>query len=365
MRLHLRGVAGCLALALTLACAARPVLPDPGPPPGAAVPTGPAASSPAPRCQGPDAPPQCWCSAATLPATERRRGVGLTGPLSELSEQFRGAHAAARARMCARLQTAALVIRYSVGTVEVDRNGQAVVPPTSIYTPYVHVLKAVTHAVFLASLLADEPPGAPRREHLAATLRELDSAVKLFGEARQPVASLLSAAERARQVAILTQTRSYLGSLLQDQALPPQARVDFIKAVRPLIAADLRDAARATLRKLDETIKGARAVIDRDNPHAWESVVVVANASHQSRAGELAVQYFARLLGETLGEGARQEKRLVVLESVNQAADQRGVLAAHFVDREHAERIFGEPDRLQWDVLAEGGSLLNELLPPR
>ena len=92
---------------------------------------------------------------------------------------------------------------------------------------------------------------------------------------------------------------------------------------------------------------------------------MVANASHQSRARELAVQYFERMLGETIGEGARHEKRLVVLESVNKAADQRGLLAAHYVDREHAELFFGDPDRLQWDVLADGGSLLTELLPTK
>lgn len=364
IRLYLLGVAGCLSLA----CATRPVpvpltLGAAGPASQAApVQAAAAAGAREERCRQTPALPECFCSAPKLAATERQRGVGIMGPLSELSEQFRSSHAAARARMCARLQSAAIVIRYSLGTVEVHRNGQVLVPPTSIYTPYVHVLKAVAHAAFLASLLFDEPPGPLRQEHVAATEHAVAEARQLLSQARDPVVRLLAAAERERQLAILAQTQSFLSGL-QKSEQTPRGRADFIKGVRPLVSADLRDAARATLVKLDETIKGARAMVDRDDPRAWESVIVVANASHQSRARELAVQYFERMLGETIGEGARHEKRLVILESVNKAADQRGLLAAHYVDREHAELFFGDPDRLQWDVLADGGSLLPELLP--
>ncbi len=365
-RLFLLAVAGCLSLA----CATRP-LPLPALPAAAAslsqaAPGQPAAPAGAreDRCRQTPAPPECFCSAPKLPATERQRGVGIMGPLSALSEQFRSAHAAARARMCARLQSAALVIVYSHGTVEVDRNGQRLVPPTSIYTPYVHVLKAVTHAAFLASLLFDEPPGPLRQQHLAATQHEIAAVRQLFSEAQEPTVRLLPAAERERQLAILLQTQSFLAGLQKGEQTP-RGRADFIKGVRPLIGADLRDAARATLVKLDETIKGARALVERQDPRAWESVLVVANASHQSRARELAVQYFERMLSETIGEGARHENRLVILEGVDKAADERGLLAAHYVDREHAELIFGDPERLQWDVLADGGSLLAELLPSK
>lgn len=356
IRLYLLGAAGCLALA----CATRPASLPTAAPLSQAAPVPPAAGAREDRCRQAPAAPECFCSAPKQPATERQRGIGIMGPLSELSEQFRSAHAAARARMCARLQSSSVVIRYSLGTVEVHRNGQVLVPPTSIYTPYVHVLKAVAHAPFLASLVFDEPPGPLRQEHLAAAEREVAAARQLLSEAREPVVRLLAAAERERQLAILAQTQSFLTSLHKSE--PPRARADFIKSIRPLIGANLRDAARATLGKLDETIKGARALSEKEDPRAWDSVTVVANASHQSRARELAVQYFERMLGETIGEGARHEKRLVVLESVNKAADQRGLLAAHYVDREHAEIFFGDPDRLQWDVLADGGSLLNELL---
>ena len=357
IRLYLLGAAGCLALA----CATRPASLPTAAPLSQAAPVPPAAGAREDRCRQAPAAPECFCSAPKQPATERQRGIGIMGPLSELSEQFRSAHAAARARMCARLQSSSVVIRYSLGTVEVHRNGQVLVPPTSIYTPYVHVLKAVAHTPFLASLVFDEPPGPLRQEHLAAAEREVAAARQLLSEAREPVVRLLSAAERERQLAILAQTQSFLTSLHKSEP-PPRARADFIKSIRPLISANLRDAARATLVKLDETIKGARALSEKEDPRAWDSVTVVANASHQSRARELAVQYFERMLGETIGEGARHEKRLVVLESVNKAADQRGLLAAHYVDREHAEIFFGDPDRLQWDVLADGGSLLNELL---
>jgi hypothetical protein len=51
------------------------------------------------------------------------------------------------------------------------------------------------------------------------------------------------------------------------------------------------------------------------------------------------------------------------VENQPSAADQRGALAAHEVDREHASAIFGDADRLQSDVMADTGGILDRLFP--
>jgi hypothetical protein len=131
--------------------------------------------------------------------------------------------------------------------------------------------------------------------------------------------------------------------------------------------ADLKSASDRAHSATENLPRGAKCAEEKPPPcriRGWASLLVVAVVAHQARAREIAVQYFERRLGETAGEDASGEDRLVVLESRFQAADQRGGLAAHQVDRRHSLPIFGEADRMQSDVLADSGGLLDRLLPP-
>ena len=76
---------------------------------------------------------------------------------------------------CGKLASHQLVIRYAFGTVEARWNGTDLGRPVSLFTPYVHALKAVSHAVFLAALLFDEPSGVARDAHLAAAVRDIEA----------------------------------------------------------------------------------------------------------------------------------------------------------------------------------------------
>ncbi len=55
---------------------------------------------------------------------------------------------------------------------------------------------------------------------------------------------------------------------------------------------------------------------------------------------------------------------MVVSEGVFQPPDQYGLLATHVVDQRGGALVFGDPLRLQWDVLADHGGALDTLLPP-
>jgi hypothetical protein len=303
-----------------------------------------------------------WCTAPGAPATEGPQGV--SGPLSELSGRFRESHQRARAQACRRLASHRLVIRYAFGTIEARWNGEDLGPPVSLFTPHVHALKAVSHAVFLAALLFDEPPGAARDEHLGAALRTIEAVRLNLDNPSTPEAKLFSPHEIPGQVRILTLTSAALRALRQGRSSERERR-HYFTAVRPLVHDDVRSASVAVLTLLHQTVEGYKHQVEAKDPGAWASLVVVATVAHQARAREIAIQYFERRLDEQASEGASGEDHLVVLEGQPAPADQRGGLAAHEVDRRFAVPIFGDPNRLQSDVLADSGGLLDRLVPAR
>jgi hypothetical protein len=294
------------------------------------------------------------------PSTEKDQG--LSGALSELSARFREAHQRARAQACRQLATHELVIRYAFGSIEARWRGRDLGPPVPLFTPHVHALKAVSHAVFIAALLFDEPAGAERAGHLAAALRDVEALRAQLGDPSTPAAKLFPPDELPRQIGILTRTGAALRALV-DGRFSDSARRDYFTAVRVPLEENLRSASASVLTALHESVERYKRQVDAEDPRGWASLLVVAVVAHQARAREIAVQYFERRLGEAAGEGASGEDHLVVLESRFQAADQRGGLAAHQVDRRYSLPIFGEADRLQSDVLADSGGLLDRLLP--
>jgi hypothetical protein len=292
------------------------------------------------------------------------KALGISGPLFQLNERFREAHRRARVQACRELASHSLVIRYAFGTIEARWNGHSLGPRVSLFTPYVHALKAVSHAVLLAALLFDEPAGAERDKHVTATLRDIEALRRDLREPSTQAATLFPPDEVSRQVEILALTAAGLRAL-RDGRSSESAQRDYFTAVRKPLNDNLRNASAAVLTLLHQTVEEYKRAVDAKDPKAWGSLVVVAAVAHQARAREIAVQYFERRLGERASEGASGEDRLVVVESQLRAADQRGGLAAHEVDRRYALAVFRKPNRLQWDVLADSGGLLEKLLPSR
>jgi hypothetical protein len=314
-----------------------------------------------------------WCVAEVANATEKNKDLiaqlppqeaqGISGAVSDVSALFREAHQRARAEECRRLATARLVIRYSFGTIEARFNGTDLGPRVFFYSGYVHALKSISHAVFLAALLFREANGPERDSHVAKALQGLEGLRGELQKSDSSTARLIPPDEISGQMSILTSTMAALRRF-QTGKLDEAAQHQYFDSVRPLLNENLIRASRAVLRKLHETVAHYKSQVDAQDPAAWKSVVVVAAVSHQSRSREIGVQYFERLVGETMSEGASRENRLVVVEASFKAAEQRGALAAHDVDREHASWIFNDPSRLQWDVMADSGGLIDAMLPP-
>src|SRR5262249_50307436 len=135
----------------------------------------------------------------------------------------------------------------------------------------------------------------------------------------------------------------------------------YFGAVRDDLVENLRSISASLVRNLHKQVQAIREAVSKRDPSAWNGVIVVVGVMHQARAREIGIQYFERLLEEPIGEGARNERRLIVAENRTTAPAQYGLLSAHLVDQSAATLIFGDPLRLQYDVLADDGGALESL----
>jgi hypothetical protein len=298
-----------------------------------------------------DTPPatSTWCVAEPLRSAEGAAGV--EGPLAELNVQFLQAHARARAHQCMDLGTNRLVLRYSFGLFEARFRGQEIAR-TSVLPKEYHPVKDVSHAVFLSALLFSEAPGAERDQHITLALAALDSALRELRDPSSLTATLLPPSLHQRELRLLQQTRDALAKFSHAR-LGPDAQEVYFASVRSDVQSNLRDVAAASLRTLHGAVESTRSKVAELDPKAWDSVLIVVGVMHQARAREIGIQYFERLLDERVGEGARNERRLVVAEHVTVPSEQMGLLSAHLVDQEGAAAIFGDRLRLQWDALGD------------
>lgn len=289
-----------------------------------------------------------WCPAdASGPTPSTHDGVG---PLADLNLEFLQAHARARAQACAQLEETGLVLRYSFGLLEARFRGKEVTRTYVLPTEY-HPVKDVSHAVFLAALLFAEPPGGERDRHVLQTLASLDAAITQLRDPSSPTARLLPEKFHEREMRLLVRTRGAVANFSGGRL--PADGSGYFESVRGDVQDNLRDIATASLHGLHAAVESTRVEVAKIDPTAWDSALVVVAVMHQARAREIGIQYFERLLHETAGEGARNERRLVVAEYMTTPAEQLGLLSAHLVDQRGATEIFGDPLRLQWDALGD------------
>ena len=86
---------------------------------------------------------------------------------------------------------------------------------------------------------------------------------------------------------------------------------------------------------------------------AWSQAVIVIATDHQSRAEEVATQYFEHLFHERASEGALGESRIVILESSGPNDSAIQGMASHLYDQRLSVLLFDDPTFLQGDVLGK------------
>jgi hypothetical protein len=85
---------------------------------------------------------------------------------------------------------------------------------------------------------------------------------------------------------------------------------------------------------------------------------VIVVGAHMAREGEIAMQYFEKLLGE------REGLRLVFAEGLWDEASELQLLATHLLDASVGESFFGDPLRMHRDLLSDAATQVLAAPPP-
>jgi hypothetical protein len=282
------------------------------------------ASVPAPRAPG-------TSSANAAPAAKE-----VVDPLRRANGDFHKKYAAARAREQATLGVSRpyltladqkLVLRYEGKTEE-----------RSVSSARFDAVKHASHVPItaLSAILAGEDVNA--LHDLAERLREAESAIAAanLGDVQDAARAVVRASVELLEKA---QVKGPSEAELHEFGL--RTRADTTKL--------LQAGCDASLVTLDAAARQLRPLAG----DAWSQAVVVIATDHQSRAEEVAVQYFEHLFHERAKEGALGESRIVIDESIGPNDGVMQAMASHLYDQRLSVLLFDDATFLQGDVLGK------------
>jgi hypothetical protein len=151
-----------------------------------------------------------------------------------------------------------------------------------------------------------------------------------------------------RQKNILAAAKQFLAKVIEQEQITTEELFGFTRRMTPMIKANIAGAAKAQLDGMHRQVMAWKKEIPADE---WKKLRVAVKGAVLARDGNLAVQYFERLL-RVEGEGMR----LVYMESYYPPTPMLTLLATRAVDRAIAIAIFGDPDRMFRDVLADAAA---------
>jgi hypothetical protein len=262
-------------------------------------------------------------------------------PLVTLNDSFRAAYRQGRAETLAHAGPVILVEGDDLVLLHDGRREAVAYMP-----PAYHQLKAVSHVpLALYVQLAPYGEGPLSDERLAALRRYRAQVVA----ARDSLAGRgFEAATLERQQKILAESLAFLDGVLDRRRADAAELTAFARKLAPLLLADAGEAARLQIDALHARTAAWRRQLGEEN---WKRLRVVVVGSAMPRRGNLAVQYYARLLGEP-GEG----RRLVYAESLWDEAKARDLLGTHLLDSAIGDAFFGDDRRMHRDLLADAAA---------
>lgn len=280
--------------------------------------------------------------------------------LDRVNDAFHAAYDAVRAR--AELDAPVIVV-LSDSLVLVHHRRRRELPLTP---PMFTVVKSVAHApVALHALLHREGDALDAatlaavgelREKLVHAAREVgtDAEAASRGVAPRPVDRMTDDMR-----AVLRMTSSLAAKALAAGRVGAEELATFARDVGAIVLRLTEDATRLQLEALHACVEEAIADLDA---HARSTLEVVVIGAHQARARSYGMQYFQKRLGEADGV----EHRVAYAESVETEEEAVALIGTRRLDRAIAEAFFGDPKRLQRDVLGDAAAhvLAAMKLPP-
>lgn len=298
-----------------------------------------------------------------MQAMGRRQGAGRRAEdvvvasgspaLDGVNEAFHQAYDDVRSR--AELDAPVLVVLSDI-LIVVHGEARRELPITP---PLFHVVKSVAHApVALHALLhreVDSDTALDARteaalvafeERLARATREVTGDASAAADGAEP-RSLGRIAEDMR--AVLAATSSVGATVRKTKRVERAELARFAEEVGPALLRLTEDATRRQLDALHARVEEAVRPMSAEERGLLE---VVVTGAHQARARSFAMQYFQARLGEKEGV----EERVTYGEGVETEAEAIALIGTRRLDRAIARAFFGDPHRLQRDVLGDAAA---------
>lgn len=284
------------------------------------------------------------------------RPARVNGPLDDVNDAFHGLYDAARAD--AQLDGPVFVLLAD--TLVVYQRGRR----TALsFTPRMfHVIKSAAHGpiALYAALhrLVDQALDGPAQARLTVLRKHVNAALASLGETEG------KESERDPEVlavlrSVLLSTSAFLERTSNSSAVSARELEVFARETGTLLLRLVNHATRLQLSALHAHVTEALRHMDEQELRALQ---VVVTGDHQARIRSLAMQYFRRRLREP--EGA--EERVTYAEGVTDEREALAIVGTRRLDRAIAAAFFGDPKRLQRDLLGDSArDLLNSTnLPP-
>jgi hypothetical protein len=259
-------------------------------------------------------------------------------PLIDLNQAFREAYAHCRQTLVSRNGPVIVVEGDNLVLLNNGKRLEAKVVP-DVY----HTLKAVSHIPLAAYVMllpvVDAPLDEKSLEGLRAYRQRVAQAERVLKDRGLSEESLL------RQQEIIHAALRFLDTALDRKQVGADELCKFTRELGSKLLANAADAARAELDALEEQVRAWRATLIEDE---WKNLHVVVMGSALPRQGNLATQYFARLLGEK-GEG----RRIVYAESIFEEPRALNLLGTHLLDTRIGAAFFDDAERMHRDLLSD------------
>jgi hypothetical protein len=277
---------------------------------------------------------------ATVAAPEPGEAKKVPVELDALNLASRKMYADARKQL---LSTIPVVIIVS-GDDLILRKNDTRTAVTVIPAEY-HILKCVAHTTLALFTHLSSKTDKPLGEELLKSLTDYQELMKAAVPATEKCG--FDQETLARQKRILARSQEFTARVLKDAMVSSDDLVKFCRAARPDLLANGAAAAKAQLQAVHKQVMAWKKDMTAEE---WAALTVIVSGAQTPRVENAAVQYFARLFGESNGEG----RRIVYAESLWDEDKALNLLGTLRLDGKLAVSVFADPNRMYRDFLADG-----------
>jgi hypothetical protein len=270
---------------------------------------------------------------AARSAPPARPGVG--GALDQLDDEFHAAYERSRTEVADDEPVFVVLANDLVLLHHGQRRAWSFSPRAY------HLLKEVAHVpLALFATLGDEPS-----EHALGRT----PALLTWIEAAQADVATQELEEDTRRD--MQRVLELSACALREQRLTPGGLRDLARDTGPILRRMIDRATELQLDALHEHVEAALASLTSAQIARLQ---VVVTGNHQARARSLPMQYFRARLREPEGE----EHRVTYAEAVSSEQEALALLGTKAIDRAIALAFFGDPTRMQRDLLGDAAHAL-------